>query len=88
MENSLRPWTLENDVSISHQIQGLSIIDVAMHWVELCPYTSKISPCSWIRIGFTDTRILELPFLTMALSSHMNFWSYDVAMASLSNLRP
>jgi hypothetical protein len=37
------PWTFYDVDKISHQIQGISIIDIATHWVELCPYTSKLS---------------------------------------------
>jgi hypothetical protein len=37
------PWTFQDITKTTYQIQGLSIIDVAMHWVELCPYTSKKS---------------------------------------------
>jgi hypothetical protein len=37
------PWTSYDVDKVSHQIQGISIIDIATHWVELCPYTSKFS---------------------------------------------
>jgi hypothetical protein len=34
-------WTFEDVDNVVHQIQGLSIIDVATRWVEPCPYNSK-----------------------------------------------
>jgi hypothetical protein len=37
------PWTFHDISHAPHQIQGLSIIDVATCWVELCPYSSKKS---------------------------------------------
>jgi hypothetical protein len=37
------PWTFYDVDKVSHQIQGISIIDIATRWVELCPYTSKRS---------------------------------------------
>jgi hypothetical protein len=37
------PWTFLDIKNISHSIQGLSIINVATCWVELCPYSSKRS---------------------------------------------
>ena len=37
------PWSFNDIDGISHQIQGLSIIDIATRWTELCPYSSKRS---------------------------------------------
>jgi hypothetical protein len=37
------PWTFTDIDNATHHIQGLSIIDVATRWVELCPYNSKRS---------------------------------------------
>jgi Integrase zinc binding domain len=37
------PWTFQDVSQNTHRIQGLSIIDVATCWVELCPYSSKKS---------------------------------------------
>jgi Integrase zinc binding domain len=37
------PWTFQDITQTTHHIQGLSIIDVATCWVELCPYSSKKS---------------------------------------------
>jgi transposase InsO family protein len=37
------PWSFTDINGITQQIQGLSIIDVATRWTELCPYTSKPS---------------------------------------------
>jgi hypothetical protein len=37
------PWSFTEIDRISRQIQGLSIIDVATRWTELCPYVSKRS---------------------------------------------
>jgi hypothetical protein len=37
------PWTFTDIDGISRHIQGLSIIDVATRWTELCPYVSKCS---------------------------------------------
>jgi transposase InsO family protein len=35
------PWSFTDINNVAHQIQGLSIIDIATRWVELCPYKSK-----------------------------------------------
>ena len=37
------PWTFQDVNQAAHQIQGVSIIDVATRWIELCPYSSKKS---------------------------------------------
>jgi hypothetical protein len=37
------PWTFTNLDRIPRRIQGLSIIDVASRWTELCPYVSTPS---------------------------------------------
>jgi hypothetical protein len=37
------PWSFTDINNTPHQIQGLSIIDVATRWTELCPYTTKKS---------------------------------------------
>ena len=37
------PWSFTDINGVSHQIQGLSIIDIATRWVELCPIASKRS---------------------------------------------
>jgi hypothetical protein len=37
------PCTFQDVDNVTHQIQGLSIIDVATRWVELCAYNSKQS---------------------------------------------
>jgi hypothetical protein len=37
------PWSFNDIDGISRQIQGLSIIDIATRWTELCPYSSKRS---------------------------------------------
>jgi transposase InsO family protein len=41
--NLFGPWTFQDITNKTYQIQGLSIIDVATRWVELCPYSSKKS---------------------------------------------
>ena len=33
------PWMFQDVTQATHQIQGLSIIDVATRWIELCPYS-------------------------------------------------
>jgi hypothetical protein len=35
------PWSFEDVDKVPHQIQGLSTVDIATRWVELCPYISK-----------------------------------------------
>jgi hypothetical protein len=37
------PWTFTDIDNATHHIQGLSRINVATHWVEICPYNSKQS---------------------------------------------
>ena len=41
--NLFGPWSFKDVDNKPHQLQGLSIIDVATRWTELCPYTSKRS---------------------------------------------
>jgi hypothetical protein len=38
-----RPWSFNDINGVTRHIQGLSIIDVAPRWTELCPYSSKCS---------------------------------------------
>jgi hypothetical protein len=35
------PWTFQDITLPNHQIQGLSIIDVTTHWIDICPYSKK-----------------------------------------------
>jgi hypothetical protein len=83
------PWTFEDIDHIAHQIQGLSIIDVAMRWVELCPHNFKRSEDIALLVDqnwFAVTHVLILQFLTMVPSSHLSFWNYYVATVEFSTV--